>query len=149
MASDVLALMQEALQQEYRGIFLYRIHAQEIMDRALRQQFLDFGAIEQAHAAALADRIIALGGTIRYSFKPMEEMARSLPAIIDEHLAGEAAAIELYRQGISLALDDNTVDFFSRLLADEQDHQRLLTGIKERLLAARPEGPTALSPGEG
>jgi len=133
MASDLVALLKRGLQLEYRGLFLYRIHAAEIADPEVRQTFVRFGRMEQEHAALLGQKILESGGTISYSMKPLEEVQKPLLAVIEEHLAAEKQAIALYRKGIEISLDDEMVEFFARLVGDEEEHQRVLTGIQARI----------------
>jgi len=137
MASDIMALLQQGLQTEYQAIFLYRLHAREVADPELRAKFLEFGRMEQEHAAALGELILRLGGGISYSFSPLKALAKPLQQVIDEHLAAEQAAIQLYRHGIELALDEEMVDTFAGLVRDEQKHLRTLGRIRRRLF---PEG---------
>ncbi len=130
MERDLLKLLQEGLQLEYNGIFLYRIHAREVADQALAARLAEFGAMEQEHATALGDAIVAAGGAIRYHFEPLEQLAKPLVTIIDEHLAGEKAAIALYERGLAIATDEEMRRLFQGLLRDERYHFDTLSALR-------------------
>lgn len=125
--------MSKALRKEYRAIFLYRVHARSIRNKEVRDRLIEFGDMESEHATLLGEKLTQLGGTISWSFKPGAELRKPLRQILEEHAEAEREAIALYRAALEEGLGEEYDRLFSRLLKDEQYHEKALAQLLARL----------------
>jgi bacterioferritin len=106
--SDVKALidgLNEDLAAEYQAVILYRTYA-ALVTGPNRQELRDFFEAEipdeLGHAALLADKIVALGGTPTMVPAPVP-MARNNREMLENALQGEVDTIERYTRRIQQA----------------------------------------------
>src|SRR5208282_1423076 len=105
--ATLLPLLNDALATELVCVQRYRRHhfvARGIHAHGVAQEFLDHSNEEQAHADAIAERIVQLGGAP--DFAPAGLVSRShaeyvegdsLVSMIEEDLVAERIAIDSYR----------------------------------------------------
>jgi len=130
----VLRLLNEALATEIVCTLRYKRHyfmAQGINSESVRQEFLEHAGEEQAHADAIAERIIQLGGQPNLSPEGMLDRSHSqytegtsLEDMIKEDLVAERIAIDSYRQMIEFIGGDDptTRRLLEEITAKEEEH---------------------------
>ncbi len=130
----VLRLLNEALATEIVCTLRYKLHyfmAQGINSESVRQEFLEHAGEEQAHADAIAERIIQLGGQPNLSPEGMLDRSHSqyaegtsLEDMIKEDLVAERIAIDSYRQMIEFIGGDDptTRRLLEEITAKEEEH---------------------------
>jgi rubrerythrin len=128
-----IEILGKGLRVEYRAIFLYRIHARAIRDKEARERLLEFGEMEAEHATLLGEKLVELGGTITWSFKPGEELKKPLRQILEEHGEAEREAIAVYTAARDERLGPEYDKLFSRLIKDEQYHKKVLAELLARM----------------
>lgn len=137
----VLTLLNQALATELVCALRYRRHhfmATGIQSRSVAQEFLEHAAEEQAHADAIAARIVELGGSPDFSPEGLADRsqseyveASSLVDMIKEDLVAERIAIDSYGEVIRyLGNDDPTTRrMLEEILAVEEEHAEDLAGL--------------------
>ena len=137
----VLRLLNEALATEIVCTLRYKRHyfmAQGINSESVRQEFLAHAGEEQAHADAIAERIIQLGGQPNLSPEGLLDRSHSqyaegtsLEDMIKEDLVAERIAIDSYRQMIEfIAGDDPTTRrLLEEITAKEEEHAEDLASL--------------------
>ena len=137
----VLRLLNEALATELVCVLRYKRHyfmAQGINSESVRQEFLEHAGEEQAHADAIAERIIQLGGQPNLSPEGLLDRSHSqyaegtsLEDMIKEDLVAERIAIDSYRQMIEfIAGDDPTTRrLLEEITAKEEEHAEELASL--------------------
>ena len=130
----VLRLLNEALATEIVCTLRYKRHyfmAQGINSESVRQEFLEHAGEEQAHADAIAERIIQLGGQPNLSPEGMLDRSHSqyaegtsLEDMIKEDLVAERIAIDSYRQMIEFIGGDDPITrrLLEEITAKEEEH---------------------------
>jgi len=102
---DLIDGLNEDLAAEYQAVILYRTYA-ALVTGPNRQELRDFFETEipdeLGHAALLADKIVALGGTPTVVPAPVP-MARNNREMLENALQGEVDTIERYTRRIEQA----------------------------------------------
>ncbi len=131
---DVVRLLNDALATEITCVLRYRRHyftVDGVESPAIKAEFLVHANEELAHADALAERIVQLGGEPDLNPATLGERSHadydessSLNAMIKSNLIAERVAIETYRQMIRLIgdKDPTTKGVLEKVLADEEEH---------------------------
>ncbi|HEX8208967.1 MAG TPA: ferritin-like domain-containing protein [Longimicrobium sp.] len=129
--SDVKALidgLNEDLAAEYQAVILYRTYA-ALVTGPNRQELRDFFEAEipdeLGHAALLADKIVALGGTPTVVPAPVP-MARNNREMLENALQGEVDTIERYTRRIEQAEAVGEIAIkiqLEDLIVDESTHR--------------------------
>lgn len=141
----VISLLNDALATELVCVLRYKRHyymAQGLDAQAVAAEFLEHANEEQAHADALANRIVQLGG--EPDFSPEELAGRShseyvtgddLQEMIREDLVAERIAVDTYSQIIRYIGDGDptTRRMLEEILASEEEHADELAGMLVRL----------------
>jgi bacterioferritin len=137
----VLRLLNEALATEIVCTLRYKRHyfmAQGINSESVRQEFLEHAGEEQAHADAIAERIIQLGGQPNLSPEGLLDRSHSqyaegtsLEDMIKEDLVAERIAIDSYRQMIEFIGGDDptTRRLLEEITAKEEEHAEDLASL--------------------
>ena len=137
----VLRLLNEALATEIVCTLRYKRHyfmAQGINSESVRQEFLEHAGEEQAHADAIAERIIQLGGQPNLSPEGLLDRSHSqyaegtsLEDMIKEDLVAERIAIDSYRQMIEFIGGDDptTRRLLEEITAKEEEHAEELASL--------------------
>ncbi len=128
-----IEILGKGLRTEYRAIFLYRIHARAIRNKEVRGRLLEFGEMELEHATLLGEKLMQLGGTIAWRFKPGDELKKPLRQVLEEHSHAEREAIMLYRAAVEEQLGREYDRLFARLLKDEEYHEKVLAELLARM----------------
>jgi bacterioferritin len=133
-AAQVCDVLNDALATEIVCVLRYKRHyfmAQGIHSESVRTEFLQHANEEQAHADAIAERIVQLGGAP--DFDPAGLVTRShseyvagvtLRDMIREDLVAERIAIESYRAIVQWldGKDSTTRKLLEEVLAKEEEH---------------------------
>ncbi|SLM47300.1 Bacterioferritin [Nitrospira japonica] len=140
-APVVLNLLNDALATEVVCVLRYKRHyfmAQGLRSESVKTEFLEHAKEEQAHADALAERIVQLGGEPNFSpdgllSRSHSEYAEghSLEDMISEDLVAERIAIDSYRQMIEYigADDPTTRRLLEEITAKEEEHAEDLASL--------------------
>lgn len=144
----VISLLNDALATELVCVLRYRRHhfmATGIDAQPVAAEFLEHANEEQAHADALAARIVQLGGDPDFSPSGLAERAHaeyvagdSLYEMLREDLIAERIAIDTYGQIIRFVGDDDptTRRMLEDILANEEEHAdelaSMLDGLRHR-----------------
>jgi len=139
----VLNLLNGALATEIVCGLRYRRHyfmADGINRKPVSQEFLEHAAEEQAHADAIAGRIVELGGAPNFSPDGLAGRSHSeyveggtLLEMIKEDLVAERIAIDSYTEIIRYIGDDDptTRRLLEGILAVEEEHAENLSSLLE------------------
>ena len=144
-ATDLIAALNEDLAHEYASVIQYRAFASMVRGPhrpALRPLFAGEIGDELAHAALLADAIVALGGEPTVAPAPVA-LVRSAEAMLWSALEAERAAVARYverrrqaealgEHGLAVALDD--------VIADEASHRDELRLVLDGWSPAESDG---------
>jgi bacterioferritin len=140
-ADVVLRLLNEALATELVCTLRYKRHyfmAKGIHSDSVKSEFLQHAREEQAHADALAERIVQLGGEPNFSPAGILDRSHSeyaegttLEDMIKEDLVAERIAIDSYRQMIDyIGGDDPTTRrLLEEVTAKEEEHAEDLASL--------------------
>lgn len=150
-AAAVCRILNEALATELVCVLRYRRHyfmAKGVLAQPIKAEFLEHAQEEQAHADAIAERIVQLGG--EPNFSPDGLSARShaeyvegetLIDMIKEDLVAERIAIESYTEIVRYlgANDPTTRRLLESILAKEEEHADELNDLLEGLPTDRTQ----------
>jgi bacterioferritin len=137
----VLRLLNEALATEIVCTLRYRAHyfmADGVLAEAIKQEFLKHAQEEQAHADAIAERIVQLGGEPDFDPEGLAERSHaeyhsgsSLVEMIESDLVAERVAIESYREMIHFVGDSDPTSrrMLEGVLAQEEEHAEELRSM--------------------
>jgi len=143
-APIVVNLLNDALATEVVCVLRYKRHyfmAQGLSSESVKTEFLEHAQEEQAHADALAERIVQLGGEPNFSpdgllHRSHSEYAEghSLEDMIREDLVAERIAIDSYRQMIEyIGGDDPTTRrLLEEITAKEEEHAEDLASLLDK-----------------
>ncbi|MFH1573571.1 MAG: bacterioferritin [Acidobacteriota bacterium] len=132
---DVIEGLNEALSEELTAINQYFLHAEmceswgyKKLSAFIKKESMD----EMKHAEALIERILYLEGTPNLSKYHKLNIGQTVPAMIQNDLKLEHAAVAMYNRLIELAVkknDQGTADFLKNILKDEEQH---VDGLEEQ-----------------
>jgi bacterioferritin len=124
---DVIARLNEALQEELTAINQYFVHAEMChnwgyhrLGNYIRKQSIG----EMKHAEELIERILFLDGVPAMQPLPLT-IGQDVRAQLQKDLALEVKAVGMYNDSVKIARDagDNASrELFERLLKDEEEH---------------------------
>lgn len=124
----VIAVLNEALQEELKAINQYFIHAEmcenwkyEKLAKFIKKQSID----EMKHAEKLLERILFLDATPTMTGPTQIQVGGNVKEQLKNDLDLELGAVKLYNNGVKLARDEGdnaTADFLRGLLSDEEEH---------------------------
>jgi rubrerythrin len=129
---QLVSLLSEAGQLEYRAIIHYSRYAQEIEDPELARELREIGQMEVRHSHQLMGIIIALGGLPEWALPPPPWFA-SVEDIISSSLEGEQRALQQYDRCLEVATDPELRERLERIKRDEHGHIERLTQLLENL----------------
>jgi bacterioferritin len=125
---DLIDGLNEDLAAEYQAVILYRTYA-ALVTGPNRQELRDFFEAEipdeMDHAALLADKIVALGGTPTVVPAPVP-MAKNNREMLENALQGEVDTIERYTRRIQQAeaVGELAIKIqLENLIVDESTHR--------------------------
>ncbi|MBU0490811.1 MAG: ferritin-like domain-containing protein [Chloroflexi bacterium] len=140
---DVVELLNQDLHLEWNAILIYQAHVAAISDEALNRGLAGILAVEERHAAELAQRIRDLGGEPQSMDQFTTASGRAIAAtsrfaraaqMLQLDLDEEERATAAYRAHIATINDEETVAMLRRHLRDEEAHARWLA---EQIAARR------------
>jgi bacterioferritin len=124
----VIAVLNEALQEELLAINQYFLHAEmcenwkyEALAKYIKKQSID----EMKHAEKLIERILFLDATPSVTGPATLKVGKNVKEQLANDLELELGAVKLYNRSIKLSRDEGdnaTAEFFQGILADEEDH---------------------------
>jgi bacterioferritin len=130
--SQVLALLNQSLNLEYSMVIHYPRIASAIKDEETRNLANNLGEASIGHADTVANTIIKLGGSPRWSFKPLPYNPDVIK-IFEIQLEKEKQALQLHRHSAGLVLDSSLRDNFNKLAKEEEQHVKAVEKILSRL----------------
>lgn len=141
----MLQLLNEALATELVCVLRYKRHAFTVSGidaKVVAHEFTQHADARQAHADALAARIVELGGAPDFSPRGLALRSRTeyvpgtgLLDMVRENLVATRVAIDSYREMTAFAggADPTTRRLFEELLAHAERHARDLAGMLKEL----------------
>jgi bacterioferritin len=124
----VIAILNEALQQELTAITQYFLHAEmcgnwhyDKLDGYIKK----LSIVEMKHAEALIEHILFLDGTPNLTELLKLSVGQNVKEQIESDLKLEMEAVTLYNRAIQIARDEGdngSRELFDRLLKDEESH---------------------------
>jgi bacterioferritin len=124
----VIAVLNEALQEELLAINQYFLHAEmcenwkyEALAKYIKKQSID----EMKHAEKLIERVLFLDATPSVTGPATLKVGKNVKEQLANDLELELGAVKLYNRAIKLSRDEGdnaTAEFFQTILADEEDH---------------------------
>jgi bacterioferritin len=124
----VIAVLNEALQEELLAINQYFLHAEmcenwkyEALAKFIKKQSID----EMKHAEKLVERILFLDSTPTLTGPTQLKIGKNVKEQIASDLELELDAVKLYNRGVKTAQengDNATADFLKNILKDEEEH---------------------------
>jgi bacterioferritin len=102
---------------------------------AVQDAFKQTAIAEMKHAEKIAERLWYLGGTPTTKPAPIE-VGNTLKEFLELDTKAEVEAVEMYRQIIRLATEENDVTtafVFKEILEDEEEHHDLFTTMLEEV----------------
>ena len=140
----IIKLLNDALATELVCVLRYKRHyftAKGVSSPKIADEFLVHANEESAHADAIAERIVQLGGEPDFSPDSLSsrshadyDESKDLQAMIRANLIAERIAVETYHQMISLIgdKDPTTRRMLEAVLADEEEHADELSDWLEK-----------------
>ena len=140
----IVKLLNDALATELVCVLRYKRHhftAKGVSSPKIADEFLVHANEESAHADAIAERIVQLGGEPNFSPDSLTsrshaeyDESKDLQAMIRANLIAERIAVETYHQMIALIgdKDPTTRRMLEMVLADEEEHADELSDWLEK-----------------
>ena len=132
MASELIELLNKAIAREIGVSVQYmwqHVMAMGMKSPEVKDIFEDIAIEEMKHAEKIAERLFYLGGIPTVKPTPII-VGGSLENMVEKDLEAENEAIELYREIIDLAAeeeDSTTRLLFEEILTDEEEHKHTFT----------------------
>ncbi len=137
MASkELLDLMNKAIAREIQVSIQYmwqHVLWKGIRGFAVKDELKSIAIAEMKHAEEIAERLAYFGGTPTTKPDPIF-IGESLKEMLEHDKKAEEEAIELYKEIIKKAIDEGdhtTKKLFEKILADEEDHHDVFSGLLE------------------
>ncbi|MCY7372030.1 MAG: ferritin-like domain-containing protein [Polaromonas sp.] len=140
----IVKLLNDALATELVCVLRYKRHyftARGVASPKIAEEFLVHANEESAHADAIAERIVQLGGEPDFSPDSLSgrshadyDESKDLQAMIRANLVAERIAVETYHQMITLIgdKDPTTRRMLEHILAEEEEHADELSDWLEK-----------------
>lgn len=137
-SKELLELLNEAIAREIQVSVQYlwqHVQWMGVKGFAVKDELKKVAVAEMKHAEKIAERLVALGG--RPTTKPSPiVVGTTLREMIERDRKDEEGAIALYRKiAVAARKEDDPVTerIFLEILADEEDHYDLFSGLLEDL----------------
>ncbi len=148
----IIRLLNEALATELVCTLRYKRHyymAKGIHAQAVQAEFLEHAEQEQAHADAIAARIVQIGGEPDFNPDVLSKRSHAeyvegdtIVDMLRENLVAERVAIESYGEVIRYIGDNDptTRRLMEQVLADEEEHAEDLVTLMESYFGGASPG---------
>jgi len=132
-----LKLLTTAFENEYNDVFLYLREADTFGKRILgteklHELFNAFSQMELRHADRIAMRIIELGGTPQWVFKPIEQ-ATSLRTALKKHAELELSMYRFYTELVKQEEDNDFKIILKGIRENEREHLEKTTELLKKV----------------
>lgn len=138
MASkELMELLNQAVAREIQVSIQYiwqHVQWKGVEHHSVKDEFKKIAIEEMKHAEEIAERLTYLGGIPTTKPTPIF-VGNNLKEMLEQDKKDEEGAIELYKKIIDLALSEKdyvTADMFKRILADEEEHHDVFSGLLEK-----------------
>ena len=142
---ELIALLIEALNDEWKANFQYEIHASQIkgLHRDGKAEFLkEHADDERDHAERLTIHFFSRGIPVNLSIPPIE-VAPDLIKMLQQDLDGEVEAIDRYARIVEMLGDDpalaDTRTLIEDIMLDEVEHQDETAVLLKATISSRQE----------
>ena len=132
MRAELIKTLNEAISLEYGALFLLPQHIAQVTDEETKRQLRLIMEMELEHAEKTAQMIYALGAEPKADL-PQLQVRSSLREILEAHIAGERAAIDVYTRAAAQADDPEMRAMLEELRKEEEGHLRLLQRTLDRV----------------
>jgi len=130
--AELVKTLNEAISLEYGALFLLPQHIAQVTDEETKRQLRLIMEMELEHAEKTAQMIYALGAEPKADL-PQLQVRSSLREILEAHIAGERAAIDVYTRAAAQADSPEMRAMLEELRKEEEGHLRLLQRTLERV----------------
>jgi len=146
---QVIKVLNEVLATEIVCVLRYKRHyfmAEGMNSDSIKEEFLQHATEEQAHADAIATRIVQLNGSPNFDPAGLATRSHSeyvegndLVSMIEEDLVAEQIAIETYSEIVRWLgdADPTTRRVIEEILAKEEEHAEELSSLVAKIAPAR------------
>jgi len=146
---QVIKVLNEVLATEIVCVLRYKRHyfmAEGMNSDSIKEEFLQHATEEQAHADAIATRIVQLNGSPNFDPAGLATRSHSeyvegndLVSMIEEDLVAERIAIETYSEIVRWLgdADPTTRRVIEEILAKEEEHAEELSSLVAKIAPAR------------
>lgn len=130
-------LLEKVFQMEHYETLLYLREADLFVKKIiggdkLGDVFKEFSSMELKHADRIAVKLLELGASPVWEFKPLENES-SLHAVLSRHLKNEAASYEAYDELVALTDDADFKLCLKGIRAEEKEHLEKISHILRKL----------------
>ena len=135
----VLEELNRALSAELSAIVQYIVHSEMCenwgygrLAAYIKKQAID----EMGHAEKLIERILFFDGEPKVNIQLTAKVGASVPAQIENDLAGELAAVQMYNNAAKVCLeagDNGSRELFEQLVKDEEEHVDFLEAQQQMI----------------
>ncbi len=139
MASkELLEMLNKAIAREIQVAIQYmwqHVLWKGVKGFAVKDELKEIAVAEMKHAEAFAERLTYFGGIPTTKPDPIF-VGETLKEMIEQDKKDEEGAIDLYKQGIKIALneeDETTAELFRKTLEDEEEHHDTFTSLLEEI----------------
>jgi bacterioferritin len=138
VSDELKSLLNAAIAREIQVSVQYmwqHVQVVGVKGVAVQDAFQQTAIAEMKHAEKIAERLWYLGGTPTTKPAPIE-VGNSLKEFLELDTKAEVEAVEMYRQIIRLATEENDVTtafMFKEILEDEEEHHDLFTTMLEEV----------------
>ncbi|MCW4032721.1 MAG: ferritin-like domain-containing protein [Candidatus Bathyarchaeota archaeon] len=135
-SKELLEIMNKGIAREIQVSVQYmwqHVLWKGISGFAVKDELKDIAITEMKHAEAFAERLSYLGGTPTIKPDPIN-VRDELKDMIEQDKKDEEGAIDLYKQGIEIAMKEGdlvTAELFRDTLEDEEEHHDFFTSLLE------------------
>ena len=130
--TELIKTLNEAISLEYGALFLLPQHIAQVTEEETKRQLRLIMEMELEHAEKTAQMIYALGAEPKADL-PQLQVRSSLREILEAHIAGERAAIDVYTRAAAQADRAEMRGKLDELRKEEEGHLRLLQRTLERV----------------
>ena len=138
VSENLLNLLNQAIARELQVSIQYmwqHVLWKGVKGCAVKDELKKIAVTEMKHAEEIAERLAYLGGTPTTKPEPIF-VGKELKEMFERDKRDEEGAIELYREIIKTAINENditTARLFRKILEDEEEHHDFFVSILEEI----------------